>query len=73
MVLGASVGFLVSLKAGGNLVGLVAAALAGAVFGLVLGWTTTRFRLDQFVIGLALFFAAPGWRRCSTRWSSRSP
>ena len=60
MVLGASVGFLVSLKAGGNLVGLVAAALAGAVFGLVLGWTTTRFRLDQFVIGLALFFAATG-------------
>ena len=60
MVLGASVGFLVSLKAGGNLFGLVAAALAGAVFGLVLGWTTTRFRLDQFVIGLALFFAATG-------------
>lgn len=60
MVLGASVGFLVSLKAGGNLAGLVAAALVGAAFGLVLGWTTTRFRLDQFVIGLALFFAATG-------------
>jgi ABC-type uncharacterized transport system permease subunit len=60
MVLGASVGFLVSLKVGGNLIGLVAAALAGAAFGLVLGWTTTKFRLDQFVLGLALFFAAPG-------------
>jgi simple sugar transport system permease protein len=60
MVLGASVGFLVSLRVGGNLNGLIAAALAGAVFGLVLGWTTTKFRLDQFVIGLALFFAATG-------------
>lgn len=60
MVLGASVGFLVSLKVGGNLVGLVAAALVGAIFGLVLGWTTTKFGLDQFVISLALFFLATG-------------
>ena len=60
MMLGASVGFLVSLKFGGNLVGLVAAALVGGVFGWFLGWVTTRFRLDQFVIGLALFFAATG-------------
>ena len=60
MMLGASVGFLVSLKMGGNLVGLVFAALVGAAFGWFLGWVTTRFRLDQFVIGLALFFAAVG-------------
>ena len=60
MMLGASVGFLVSLKMGGNLVGLVFAALVGAAFGWFLGWVTTRFRLDQFVIGLALFFAATG-------------
>lgn len=60
MMLGASVGFLVSLKFGGNLAGLVVAALAGALFGWFLGWVTTRFRLDQFVIGLALFFAAIG-------------
>lgn len=60
MMLGASIGFLVSLKFGGNLVGLVVAALVGAVFGWFLGWVTTRFRLDQFVIGLALFFAATG-------------
>lgn len=60
MMLGASVGFLVSLKMGGNLVGLLVAALAGAAFGWFLGWVTTRFRLDQFVIGLALFFAATG-------------
>ena len=60
MMLGASVGFLVSLKMGGNPVGLVFAALMGAAFGWFLGWVTTRFRLDQFVIGLALFFAATG-------------
>lgn len=60
MVLGAAVGFLVSLEVGSNAVGLVVAGLAGAVFGFVLGWTTTYLRLDQFVIGLALFFAALG-------------
>ncbi|HEY7722665.1 MAG TPA: ABC transporter permease [Pedococcus sp.] len=60
MMLGASVGFLVSLKLGGNPAGLLVAALVGAAFGWFLGWVTTRFRLDQFVIGLALFFAAIG-------------
>jgi ABC-type uncharacterized transport system permease subunit len=60
MMLGASVGFLVSLKMGGNPAGLLVAALVGAAFGWFLGWVTTRFRLDQFVIGLALFFAAVG-------------
>lgn len=60
MVLGASVGFLVSLKMGGNLTGLVAAALIGGLFGLVLGYTTAILRLDQFVIGLALYFASLG-------------
>ena len=60
MVLGAAVGFLVSLEVGSNALGLLAAGVAGAVFGLVLAWTTTYLRLDQFVIGLALFFAALG-------------
>ena len=60
MVLGAAVGFLASLEVGSNAVGMLAAGLAGAVFGFVLGWTATYLRLDQFVIGLALFFAALG-------------
>jgi general nucleoside transport system permease protein len=60
MVLGAVAGFLVSLELGSNALGLMVAGLAGAVFGVVLGWTTTYLRLDQFVIGLALFFAALG-------------
>jgi ABC-type uncharacterized transport system permease subunit len=60
MVLGASVGFLVSYGVGSNTVGILCAAGVGALFGLVLGWSTTSLRLDQFVIGLALFFAATG-------------
>lgn len=60
MVLGAAVGFLVSLQIGSNAAGFLVAGLAGAAFGLMLGWSTTYLRLDQFVIGLALFFAALG-------------
>jgi len=60
MVLGASVGFLVSYGVGSNTVGILAAAAVGGVFGLLLGAATTYLRLDQFVVGLALFFAATG-------------
>ena len=60
MVLGASVGFLVSYGVGSNTVGILAAAAVGAIFGLLLGAATTYLRLDQFVVGLALFFAATG-------------
>jgi simple sugar transport system permease protein len=60
MVLGAAVGFLVSLQVGHSAVGLLVAGLAGAVYGFVLAWTTTYLRLGQLVIGLALFFAALG-------------
>lgn len=68
MVLGASVGFLVSLKMDGNLNGLVAAAIVGGIFGLILGYTTAILRLDQFVIGLALYFAALGLGSLLYRW-----
>jgi len=60
MVLGAAVGFLVSFEVGSNLVGLLAAAAIGGLFGLVLAVMTTQLRLDQFVVGLALYFAALG-------------
>lgn len=60
MLLGAAVGYLVSLAVGSNVVGLVVAGLAGAVFGAVLAWATTSLRMDQFVVGLALFFLAGG-------------
>jgi ABC-type uncharacterized transport system permease subunit len=60
MLLGASVGFLVSYSSGSSTLGILLAAGVGAVFGLALGWATTALRLDQFVVGLALFFAATG-------------
>lgn len=60
MALGASVGFLVSFKMGSNLGGLLVAFAVGALIGLVLAYMTTQLRLDQFVVGLALFFAATG-------------
>jgi general nucleoside transport system permease protein len=60
MVLGASVGFLVSFTVGSNAVGLLAALGMGAVFGVVIGYMTTFLRLDQFVVGLALYFGALG-------------
>jgi len=60
MLLGASVGFLVSYSTGSTTVGILLAAAIGAAFGFALGWATTALRLDQFVVGLALFFAATG-------------
>lgn len=60
MLLGAAIGYLVSLKVGSNVVGLLVAALAGAAFGAILGWATTYLRMDQFVVGLALFFLSGG-------------
>lgn len=60
MVLGASVGFLTSYIVGSNTVGLLAAFAMGSVFGFILGFLTTFFRLDQFVVGLALYFGALG-------------
>lgn len=60
MVLGAAVGFLVSFKVDSNALGLLAALAIGGVFGLIFAYTTTMLRLDQFVIGLALYFAALG-------------
>jgi ABC-type uncharacterized transport system permease subunit len=60
MVLGAAVGFLVSYKVGSNAVGMLGAFAIAALFGLVLAYMTTQLRLDQFVVGLALYFAALG-------------
>jgi simple sugar transport system permease protein len=60
MLLGAAIGYLVSLELGSNVLGLIVAALAGAAFGAVLAWATTYLRMDQFVVGLALFFLSGG-------------
>ena len=60
MLVGAAVGFLVSYVTGSNLLGAVVAMLAGGLFGLILAYFTTTLKMDQFVIGLALFFIGTG-------------
>lgn len=60
MLAGASIGFLAAYKSSSLAVGFLAAMLSGGLFGLALAYFTTNLRLDQFVIGLALFFIATG-------------
>ena len=60
MLVGASVGFLVSYLSGSVFLGALAAMLVGGVFGLALAYFTTHLKMDQFVIGLALFFIGVG-------------
>ena len=60
MLTSASVGFLVAFKTGNLFFGIMAALLVGALFGLALAYFTTTLRMNQFVIGLALFFLGVG-------------
>jgi ABC-type uncharacterized transport system permease subunit len=60
MLVGASVGFLVSYFSGNIALGMVAAMLTGGLFGLALAYFTTNLKMNQFVIGLALFFIGLG-------------
>ena len=60
MLVGASLGFLVSFYSGSIFLGMLAAMLSGAIFGLALAYFTTSLKMDQFVIGLALFFIGLG-------------
>jgi simple sugar transport system permease protein len=60
MLVGASVGFLASYYSGSILLGVIAAMLSGAIFGLALAYFTTNLKMNQFVIGLALFFIGLG-------------
>lgn len=60
MLVGAAVGFLVSYVTGSNLLGALVAMLVGGLFGLILAYFTTTLKMDQFVVGLALFFIGTG-------------
>ncbi|NPV87787.1 MAG: ABC transporter permease [Anaerolineae bacterium] len=60
MLVGASVGFLASWLSGSLFVGMLAAMAAGGLFGLALAYFTTSLKMNQFVIGLALFFIGLG-------------
>lgn len=56
MLVGASVGFLAAHLSGSLIVGLLSALIIGGLFGLILAYFTTTLKMDQFVVGLALFF-----------------
>ncbi len=60
MLVGASVGFLGAFLLDSLLYGVLLAMLAGGLFGLALAYFTTSLRMDQFVIGLGLFFLGLG-------------
>ena len=60
MLFGSAIGFLVSFSLGNQLLGMLAAILCGGIFGLALAYFTTTLKMDQFVIGLALFFIGFG-------------
>ncbi len=60
MLVGASLGFLISYMTGSIFFGMLAAMGSGALFGLALAYFTTNLKMDQFVIGLALFFIGIG-------------
>ena len=61
MLASASATFLVTFMTGGNIVvGLLAGAAMGGLFGLVMGFFSVTLKQDQFVVGLALFVAATG-------------
>ncbi|MEW6717285.1 MAG: ABC transporter permease [Chloroflexota bacterium] len=60
MLVGASLGFLGAYLYGNLVYGLLLATLVGALFGLALAYFTTSLKMNQFVIGLALFFFCLG-------------
>ena len=60
MLFGSAIGFLVSFSSGNQLLGMAAAVVCGGIFGLALAYFTTTLKMDQFVIGLALFFVGFG-------------
>ena len=60
MLFGSAVGFLGTYYSGSPLVGVLAAMVSGMIFGLALAYFTTSLKMDQFVIGLALFFVGFG-------------
>ena len=56
MLSSASIGFLAADHFESLWVGVLAALLVGAIFGLAFAFFTTTLNMNQFVVGLALFF-----------------
>ncbi len=60
MLTTASVGFIVAFQTNSIFLGILAAFVVGGLFGLVMAYMTTTLKMNQFVIGLALFFIGVG-------------
>ncbi|TMC23133.1 MAG: ABC transporter permease [Chloroflexi bacterium] len=60
MLMGAAFGFIATVQSGNAYVGLLAAAIAGGLFNLVLGFLVVTRRASQLASGLVLLFLATG-------------
>lgn len=61
MLAGASATFLTIFLTGGDVfLGLIAGMAMGAVFGVIMGYLTITLKLNQFIIGLALYILGLG-------------
>jgi ABC-type uncharacterized transport system permease subunit len=60
MLAGASATFLVAHFTGSILLGVIAGAGMGLLFGLIMGFFSITLRQDQFVIGIGLYILATG-------------
>lgn len=60
MLVGAVVGFLGAYLSGSLWIGILLAILTGGLFGLVMAYFSTTLKMNQFVIGLALFIFGLG-------------
>ncbi len=60
MLVGASLGFLGAYLYGSLVYGMLLAMFVGGLFGLALAYFTTTLKMNQFVIGLSLFFIGLG-------------
>ncbi len=60
MLMGAVVGFVITVETGSAALGVLAAALAGGLFNLILGFLVVTRRANQLATGLALMFCGLG-------------
>ena len=60
MLMGAAFGFIATVQTGNVYLGLLAAAIAGGLFNLLLGFLVVTRRANQLASGLVLYFLAMG-------------
>ncbi len=60
MLAAASAGFLVSFFSGNALLGFLAGALMGGIFGLILAFIHEKFKVNQFILGICLVIFGSG-------------